>query len=1368
MVHPHIKPVGNGTLLPLLLMILPVLLRQKRLAGRSGQILFLILLLLVVTTSSPCMASHADTGKLQQTTDVLIFNSYHQGFQWTDEIVAAVTATMSAKLNNIDFHVEYMDSKRHNDKLLDEALYKNLALKFESSHPDIVITSDDNALDFIKRHHQQLFPDIPVVFCGVNNVKNGLSVDRRYFTGLIETLDMSANIDLARRLLPGLNKVVIVSDGTTTGIGTRKMAMDAEPEYPDIEFTYLNGEDLNTDEMLNKLHQIKMGSAVIAPAWYRDKDGKTFDNKEIYPRIAEASSVPVFGTSSANLGFGIIGGKLNSGTIQGEYAAKQALRILSGEVATKDLPVETASQNRYMFDYLQLIRFGLAKQDLPPGATILNRPVPLYELYKTETAIAVMVFLSFVIIITSLLWNIRRRKKVEQSLIIQKHLAEQYLDIAGVILVAIDDQAKVTLINRKGQEVLGYEKNELLGKDWFKVCLPSEENNEVYKVYRGLMAGKIEAFKYNENRICTKNGEERLVAWSNVLLKDEYGNIIGLLSSGEDITERKQAEEALRRSEFFLKRSQEIGRIGSFVLNNPRDQLADQTWQCTPTMDEIFGIGAGFSKTGENWLKLIIQRDEVSEYFSRQIAKSQHFFEKEYQILRPLDGEIRWIKERGDFEFDDQGRCMRLIGTVLDITEQKQIEQDRLAHLQFFEGLDRINRAIQAVSDVEQMMSDVLDVVISVFNCDRANLLYPCDPEAKTCTVPMARGRSEYPIGNELGLVVPVEREMAQAFRILLYSDSPVTFGPDSKHPVPQSVSQNFEIKSTLNMALYPKTGKPWQFSVHQCSYARVWTVEEEKLFKEIGRRFTDALTSLLMYRDLRKSEAFLNSLVDNIPNMIFVKDAETLKFVMFNKAGEQLLGYSREEMIGKSDYDFFPSDEADFFTSKDREVFTRKISVDVSEETIMTGNNEQRILHTKKIPLLDEEGKPQYLLGISEDITDHRKLEEQLRQAQKMEAVGQLAGGIAHDFNNMLGVIIGNAEIAMMEMDTDSPFFNRMQGILKAAERSADMTRQLLAFARKQSITPRVLDLNSTIEGMLKMLRHLIGENIDLAWLPRRSVCPVKMDPSQIDQILANLCVNARDAIAGVGKVHIATDMVIFDETNCIQQEGIVPGDFVMLMVSDNGQGMDKKTLERVFEPFFTTKEIGKGTGLGLATVYGIVKQNNGFINIYSEIGIGTTFKVYLPRYIDEIEPMQMESLSPSLAQGDETVLVVEDEPAMLGMVSLMLENCGYQVLTASRPSEAIQIAKTHSDKIDLLITDLVMPEMYGHNLAKEIHSLWPRIKCLFMSGYSGNITGEHGPFDKDTTFIQKPFNLHSFAVKVRETLDQKLTERLPEGDSE
>ncbi len=387
----------------------------------------------------------------------------------------------------------------------------------------------------------------------------------------------------------------------------------------------------------------------------------------------------------------------------------------------------------------------------------------------------------------------------------------------------------------------------------------------------------------------------------------------------------------------------------------------------------------------------------------------------------------------------------------------------------------------------------------------------------------------------------------------------------------------------------------------------------------------------------------------------------------------------------------------------------------------------------------------------------EREKLQKQILQARKMELVGQLAGGVAHDFNNMLGVIIGQVEMALNEADQAQPLFNHLLEIHKAAERSADLTRQLLGFARKQTISPTVLAMNETVESMLKMLRRLIGEEICLTWLPGAELWKVKLDPSQIDQVLANLCVNARDAIAGMGKITIQTENVIFDEAYCADHADTAPGEYVLLAVNDDGRGMDRETLDKVFEPFFTTKELGKGTGLGLATVYGIVRQNNGFINVYSELGRGTTFRIYLPRHAANTEQMRKESCKPPIIRGNETILLVEDEPAILDMVKEMLETFGYQVLASPTPNLAIRISKEYSDEIHLLITDVVMPEMTGWDLSKKLTSLYPGLKCLFMSGYMENVIAHHGVLDEGVNFIQKPFSRQALATKVREILNIK-----------
>ena len=384
-------------------------------------------------------------------------------------------------------------------------------------------------------------------------------------------------------------------------------------------------------------------------------------------------------------------------------------------------------------------------------------------------------------------------------------------------------------------------------------------------------------------------------------------------------------------------------------------------------------------------------------------------------------------------------------------------------------------------------------------------------------------------------------------------------------------------------------------------------------------------------------------------------------------------------------------------------------------------------------------------------------KLQDLLLQSQKMESVGRLAGGVAHDFNNMLGVILGHVEMAITELGPAHPLHDDLAEVLKAAQRSADLTRQLLAFARKQTIAPRVLVLNATVTGMLKMLERLIGEDIALNWRPEAELWPVKVDPSQIDQILANLCVNARDAISGIGQLSIETGNSTFDADYCAAHAGFVPGEYVRLAVSDTGCGMDRETLARIFEPFFTTKGVGLGTGLGLATVYGVVKQNGGFINVYSEPGQGTTFTIYLPRHGGKAGQEQTDGAGKPALRGHETILLVEDEPAILKLASMMLNKQGYTVCAASTPGEAIRLAREHAGEIHLLMTDVIMPEMNGRDLAKNLLSLYPHLKRLFMSGYTADVIAHHGVLDEGIYFIQKPFAMKDLSAKVREALDSE-----------
>jgi PAS domain S-box-containing protein len=504
----------------------------------------------------------------------------------------------------------------------------------------------------------------------------------------------------------------------------------------------------------------------------------------------------------------------------------------------------------------------------------------------------------------------------------------------------------------------------------------------------------------------------------------------------------------------------------------------------------------------------------------------------------------------------------------------------------------------------------------------------------------------------------------------------------------------------------------------------------------------------------LQDSEHKFRMIIENSRDVIFTLDADG-HFLFISPAIHYLVGHEPSALIGHPFQAIVHPDHAEACVQAMRRIIEKGTPSPGFEYRVRHVDGQYRWHTANGAAVHDAAGNLIHFQGVARDITERRKLEEQLRQSQKMESVGRLAGGVAHDYNNMLSVILGYTEIALSKTAADDPLHADLQEIQHAATRSADITRQLLAFARRQTIAPEVLDLNADVEKLLKMLRRLIGEDIDLAWLPGAGLWSVRMDPSQLNQVLANLCVNARDAIADVGKITIETRNVRFDEAYCANHPGFSPGNFVQLAVSDNGSGMDKEIQAHLFEPFFTTKGIGRGTGLGLATVYGIVKQNEGFINVYSEPGKGSTFRIYLPRHAGPAAEAPKATDSHTPKGRGETVLVVEDEEAILKLTKKILERLGYLVLAAGTPAEAIEISGQPGIHIHLLITDVVMPGMNGRELADRLRQMHPGLKYLFMSGYTANAIAHHGVLDSGVLFIQKPFSASDLARKVRQSLD-------------
>jgi two-component system, cell cycle sensor histidine kinase and response regulator CckA len=509
----------------------------------------------------------------------------------------------------------------------------------------------------------------------------------------------------------------------------------------------------------------------------------------------------------------------------------------------------------------------------------------------------------------------------------------------------------------------------------------------------------------------------------------------------------------------------------------------------------------------------------------------------------------------------------------------------------------------------------------------------------------------------------------------------------------------------------------------------------------------------------LRKKQLAL--ITDNFPGPVSQVDQD-LRYQFANSKYEHWFGVTKETIVGMRMQEVLGHQ-----VFRNAETHIQKAlageAVEFEASTITpTGETLHGLVNY--VPYYDNENDVSGFFIFVTDTTSRRKaeesqkkLEERLLGAQRMESVGRLAGGIAHDFNNMLSVILGNVELAMASADTTETLGSVLLEIQSAAQHSAELTRQLLAFARKQTVVPKVLDLNEMVDGGLKMLKRLIGEHITLSWRPCRDLGRIKIDPSQIDQILANLCVNARDAIESIGEVAIGTANIVFDEEYCVEHTGSVPGEYVMLEVGDNGVGMDNETLSHIFEPFYTSKEKGEGTGLGLATVYGIVMQNGGSITVESDLGKGTSVKIYLPRAVSNAVDMPAKNSLEETQKGTETILLVEDEPALLRLGKTVLEGLGYSVMASSTPGEAIRVADAYTGQIHLLLTDVVMPEMNGHDLARTLISSHPNLRSLFMSGYAATIIGQEGILDDGVNFIQKPFSMKDLADKVRMALEQE-----------
>jgi PAS domain S-box-containing protein len=708
--------------------------------------------------------------------------------------------------------------------------------------------------------------------------------------------------------------------------------------------------------------------------------------------------------------------------------------------------------------------------------------------------------------------------------------------------------------------------------------------------------------------------------------------------------------------------------------------------------------------------------------------------------------------------FDYVLKPFRLQTMMPVLTRAMNTRHLRLENVQLSEAVavHELSQTIAFTLDPPTVISKLADTALQQSEADEVSVLLPTD-DGKELYVAAVRGaRRERLLGER----IPFDKSIASWVGHEL---RPVILNGEVRDKRFVSLWPRSEIQSSVSVPMQVANKLIGVLNVNTVNRPRRFTLGQMKALSILAGTAASALESASLHSQILQAEENYRSIFENAIDGVFRATPDGKQFISVNPAMVEMFGFeSPKQMIETVT-------EVPALLGLSQEIQAPVL------ETIR-GARELKNLETKvnrKDGLnfwittnirgkFGPNGDLVYLDGMVQDITERKqaqealaKTEDQLRHSQKMEAVGQLAGGVAHDFNNLLTAITGYSELTLQKLQAEDPLTRNIQEIRKAGERAAALTRQLLAFSRKQVLQPRVLDLNSVILDLQKMLRRLIGENIELNTQLGADLGGTKADPGQIEQVIMNLVVNARDAMPEGGKLLIETGNIDLDEGYAKRHVEVSPGAYVMLAVSDNGFGMSPETQARIFEPFFTTKELGKGTGLGLSTVYGITRQSNGSIWVYSEEGRGTTFKVYLPRVDELAESDDKATSSKEDLNGTETVLVAEDEDMVRGLATEVLAMHGYKVLEAANGGAALLICERHPGPIDLLLSDVIMPEMSGPDLKKRLEQVKPEMKVLYMSGYTDGAIVQQGVLRDNASFIQKPFAPDALARKVRKVLD-------------
>ena len=895
-------------------------------------------------------------------------------------------------------------------------------------------------------------------------------------------------------------------------------------------------------------------------------------------------------------------------------------------------------------------------------------------------------------------------------------------------IVVLDLNGRVKMCNPAFERLFGYKAAEILGANLDSLLSPPQIAEEAAHLTRRAAIGETVRASTQRRRRDGALVDVEVVGVPLVLAGKRFGSF----AMYEDISERRQAEEAKRRAEEKFRSLFENAVEGIFLTTVDGRYIS-----VNPAQARMFGYASSEQMLASAPdVAQMYAEPEFREEFKRLIEERGVVEGLEYQIRRK-DGSRVWISENAHAVRDAGGRIVSYEGTVVDISERKRSELERQVTTEIIHSVN----ATDNLDELLQMIHKALKKVVYAENCfvalyepstamfhfpffvDQYDAAPPPQKVGRSCTAYV------YRTGRAMLIPQGAFDKLAEEGEVeLVGTPSPAWLGAPLRTPA-----------ATIGVLV-----------VQHYEEQNAYTERDLEFLSSVGGQIAFAIERKRADARIRESEARLRVLVEQLPAVLWTVDRD-LRFTSSVGAGLARLGLKPNQIVGKSLLEYFETIDPTFppIAAHRRAVAGEPVTFHVEWK------GGSYACHAE--PLRDASGSVLGAICMSLDVTDRKNLEEQLRQAQKMEAVGRLAGGIAHDFNNLLMVIQGYADLLAERLPAGDPLRRNAEQIQMAGQRATSLTRQLLAFSRKQMLAPSVISIQAVVADMEKILRRLIGEDIQLETSSAADLWMVKADRSQIEQVIMNLAVNARDAMPQGGRLTIETANVELDSSFSRHAVVMAPGKYVMLAVTDSGCGMDAETQAHLFEPFFTTKEKGKGTGLGLATVYGIVKQSGGYVWVYSEPGRGTSFKIYLPRIAEgNARPWKdNRTESKTLPRGSETVLLVEDEEGVRQLAREYLETNGYTVLEAEDGHTALELAAMHAGPIQLLMTDVVMPGISGRELAERVAKSRPEMKVLYMSGYTDQAVVHHGILDTGAVLLQKPFTMATLASKLREILE-------------